>query len=150
MSAVQNLILGLNRLRNRFLHGRVHPDNLLLLVPHCLQRCTCESNIAQDVDRCNRCGQCNVADMLQLRDEFGIRCHLVSGGREAIAVVRDPAVKAVVAVACEKELADGIRAVMPKRIVAIPNERPNGPCKNTRVDVDMVRSAIVELLGSSA
>lgn len=150
MSALQNLILGLNRLRNRFLHGQVHPDNLLLLVPHCLQRCTCESNIAQDVDRCTRCGQCNVADMLQLRDEFGIRCHLVSGGREAIAVVRDPAVKAVVAVACEKELADGIRAVMPKRIVAIPNERPNGPCKNTRVDVDMVRSAIVELLGSSA
>ena len=150
MSALQNFILGLNRLRNRFLHGQVHPDNLLLLVPHCLQRCTCESNIAQDVDRCNRCGQCNVADMLQLRDEFGIRCRLVSGGREAIAVVRDPAVKAVVAVACEKELADGIRAVMPKRIVAIPNERPNGPCKNTRVDVDMVRSAIVELLGSSA
>ena len=150
MSALPNLILGLNRLRNRFLNGRVHPDHLLLLVPHCLQRCTCESNITRDIDRCNRCGQCNVADMLQLRDEFGIRCHLVSGGREAIAVVRDPAVKAIVAVACEKELADGIRAVMPKRVVAIPNERPNGPCKNTRVDVDMVRSAIVELLGSSA
>ena len=150
MSALQNLILGLNRLRNRFLHGQVHPDNLLLLVPHCLQRCTCESNIAQDVDRCNRCGQCNVADMLQLRDDFGIRCHLVSGGREAIAVVRDPAIKAVVAVACEKELADGIRAVIPKRVIAIPNERPNGPCKNTRVNTAAVRAAIRELLGSPA
>ena len=150
MSALQNLILGLNRLRNRFQNGRVHPDNLLLLIPHCLQRCTCESNIAQDIDRCNRCGQCNVADMLQLRDEFGIRCHLVSGGREAIAVVRDPAVKAVVAVACEKELADGIRAVHPKQVIAIPNERPNGPCKNTRVNAAAVRAAICELLGAPA
>ncbi len=150
MSALHSLILGLNRLRNRFHNGRVRPANLLLLVPHCLQRCTCESNITQDIDRCNRCGRCNVADMLQLRDEFGIRCHLVSGGREAIAVVRDPAVKAVVAVACEKELADGIRAVIPKRVVAIPNERPNGPCKNTRVDIGAVRAAILDLLGTSA
>ncbi len=150
MNALESLILGLNRLRNRFPGGRVSPENLLLLVPHCLQRCTCESNITQDVDQCNRCGQCNVADMLQLRDEFGIRCHLVSGGREAIAVVRDPAVMAVVAVACEKELADGIRAVLPKRVIAIPNERPNGPCKNTRVDVDAVRASIRKLLGTPA
>ena len=150
MSVFQNLILGLNRLRNRLHTGRVRPENLLLLIPHCLQRCTCESNIAQDVDPCNHCGQCNVADMLQLCDEFGIRCHLVSGGREAIVVVRDPAIKAVVAVACEKELADGIRAVIPKRVIAIPNERPNGPCKNTRVNTAAVRAAIRELLGSPA
>ena len=149
MSALPSFILGLNRLRNRFQKGRVRPENLLLLIPHCLQRCTCESNISQDIDRCNRCGQCNVADMLQLRDEFGIRCHLVSGGREAIAVVREPAIQAVVAVACEKELADGIRAVIPKRVVAIPNERPNGPCKNTRVNTAAVRAAIRDLLGAS-
>ena len=150
MSVFHSFILGVNRLRNRLQNGPVPADNLLLLIPHCLQRCTCEANIAQDVDQCNRCGQCNVADMLQLRDEFGIRCHLVSGGREALAVVRDPAVKAVVAVACEKELADGIRAVIPKRVIAIPNERPNGPCKNTRVNTAVVRAAIQELLGSPA
>ena len=63
-------------------------------------------------------------------------------------VVRDPAIKAVVAVACEKELADGIRAVIPKRVIAIPNERPNGPCKNIRVNTAAVRAAIQELLGA--
>ena len=65
-------------------------------------------------------------------------------------MVRDPSIKAVVAVACEKALADGIRAVIPKRVIAIPNERPNGPCKNTRVNTAVVRAAIQELLGSPA
>ncbi len=146
MSLFQSFVLGINRLQNRFQNGRIPPKNLLLLIPHCLQRCTCESNIKHDIDQCNRCGECNVGDLLQLREEFGILCHLASGGRQALEVVRNPEVKAVVAVACEKELTEGIRAVAPKRIIAIPNERPDGPCKNTRGEIETVRAAVLELL----
>ena len=45
------------------------------------------------------------------------------------------------------KLLDGIRACFPKPVLAVPNRRPNGPCKDTRVDLDAVRLAIESLIG---
>lgn len=62
-----------------------------------------------------------------------------------MAFVRRPEVKAVVAVACEKELVQGIRAAFPKPVLAIPNQTPEGSCVNTIVDPAAVVKGI-ELL----
>lgn len=125
---------------------RIRPENLLLLLPHCLQNGACDRNIRHDVSRCGRCGRCDVSELLALRDKYGLRCSLVSGGRQALAALRRPEVRAVVAVACEKELCDGIRASLPKPVLAVPNLRPNGPCKDTRVLLADVEAAVRELL----
>jgi hypothetical protein len=125
---------------------RVPAGSILLLLPHCLQFSQCAHNITFDLDQCKRCGQCNIAELLTLRDRYGIPCKLASGGREAVARVKDPDIRAVVAVACEKELVDGIRACFPKPILAVTNVRPNGPCKDTRVDVERVVGALRELI----
>jgi hypothetical protein len=125
---------------------RAAPGEVLLLLPHCLQRKACRQNVMNDLDECRRCGKCNIADLLDLRDELGVSCRLVGGGREALAAVRDASVKVVVAVACEKELTDGLRAAFPKAILAIPNVRPCGFCRDTRVDVAAVREAIQSFL----
>lgn len=124
----------------------VDPGGLLLLVPHCLQQTDCEANIIHDVDHCRRCGQCNVTGLLGLRDKYGILCNLASGGRQALELVRQPRVRAVVAVACEKELMDGIRASFPKPVLAVANRRPHGPCRDACVELDDVEAAIREML----
>jgi len=150
---MRKLLIGLNNWITRLRKVRVAPGNLLLLAPHCLQRTPCKHNVIHDLDQCARCGQCNVGDLLRLRDTYGVQCSLASGGRQAIGLVRRADVHAVVAVACEKELVDGIRAAFPKPVLALPNLRPNGPCKDTGVDAAeleaVLRTMLVNLPGSS-
>ncbi len=141
-------LIRLNNWITRLRHVRVTPDQLLLLAPHCLQKHTCERNVTMDVNRCVRCGQCDVGGLLELRDRYQINCCLASGGREAVKAVRDPAIKAVIAVACDKELAEGIRASLPKPVLAITNVIPGKPCFDTRVDLDRVEAGIQSLLSA--
>lgn len=132
----------LTRLRCR----GVAPGQLLLLVPSCLQRTGCAEPLGETIDACAACGRCNVADLLALRDELGIRCSMAAGGREALAFVSDRQIRAVVAVACEKELIQGILAVFPKPVLGVVNIQTDGPCRNTRLDIDRVREAVCLML----
>jgi hypothetical protein len=132
----------LNNWVTRIRSVRVPAENLLLLAPRCLQNSDCGRNVVKDIDQCRACGLCNVGDLLKIRDEFGIQCNLAAGGREAVASVQHPSVKAVIAVACEKELYDGIRACFPKPVLGIANQQTNGPCHNTMVNIEEVRAAV--------
>lgn len=143
---LSRILVQLNNLLTRLRRVRVRPENLLLLVPRCLQRSGCPEPLGETIDDCNACGQCNVTELLQIRDEFGVLCSVAAGGREALAYVRNPRVKAIVAVACEKELAQGILAVFPRPVLGVLNIQTNGPCRNTRLDPDRVRTAIRSLL----
>lgn len=125
---------------------KVSPNSLLLLVPHCLQSSQCGRNVTADVDNCAKCGSCDVAGILALRDRYGIQCSLAGGGKQALLSVKERSVKAIVAVACEKELAEGIRASFPKPVLAVTNQRPNGPCRDTEVDLANVENALETLL----
>jgi uncharacterized protein len=138
--------VSLNNLLTRFRRIKVLPGNLLLLVPRCLQKNGCAQTLGETIDDCKACGQCNVTELLAIRDEFGIHCSLAAGGREALAFVRNPQIKAVVAVACEKELTQGILAVFPKPVLGVLNIQTNGPCRNTRLNPDAVRTAICSML----
>lgn len=137
------------RLNNRITRMRrikVHPENLLLLVPRCLQKSGCTQTISETIDDCNACGQCGVTGLLAIRDEFGIRCSMAGGGREALAFVKNPQVRAVVAVACEKELFAGICAVFPKPVLGVLNIAGERPCRNTQFDDALVREAVRSML----
>ena len=54
--------------------------------------------------------------------------------------------QAVVAIACERDLTSGIQDVFPLPIIGIFNERPFGPCCNTRVDIARVEATIQSFL----
>jgi len=138
--------VSLNNLLTRCRRIKVSPENLLLLVPRCLQKNGCAQTLGETIDACKACGQCNVTDLLAIRDEFGIHCSLAAGGREALAFVRNPQVEVVVAVACEKELTQGILAVFPKPVLGVLNIQTNGPCRNTHLDPGLVREAIRTML----
>lgn len=126
---------------------KVRPEELLLLLPHCLHKQSCPQNVVHSLDACKRCGQCSVGALAGIRDEFGVVACIVGGGREALAHTRQPGIKAVVAVACEKELVQGIYAAFPKPVLAVVNITPEGPCKNTLADPEQVIQAIESLTG---
>ncbi len=134
----------------RLRRTRCEPEELLVLLPSCLQNSQCTRNVRRDVHECARCGRCKVKDIVDLCDEYGVHCAVATGGRLALKLARQEGIKAVVAIACEKELREGITALFPKPGIGVINIRPHGPCTDTDVDMDDVEDAILYLLRDSA
>lgn len=140
------LIVKFNNWLTRFRRHRIKPDELLVLIPHCLQIQHCDHNVRGDLDNCQRCGRCPIAGILALKEKYGVTVELVSGGRKAVAAAKSKKIKGIVAVACAKELTAGLKAVFPKAVMAVMNAQPEGPCVNTTVDIDAVEAAIQSFL----
>ena len=126
--------------------SRCKPEEMLVLLPSCLQSSECKQKITNDIGECLRCGRCKVKDIAELCEKNGVRCAVATGGRLALELAQQDHVKAVVAIACEKELQEGMAAVFPKPGLGIINIRPHGPCKDTDVEVEEVERAITWLL----
>ena len=117
-----------------------------MLLPHCLHNDACKEAVKEDIRNCKGCGRCKMKELRALAERYGVPACVASGGREAQARARDPEVGIILAVACNKEFAEGIRATFPKRVISVPNSWPHGPCKNTDVDVSQVQEALENLV----
>jgi hypothetical protein len=49
-------------------------------------------------------------------------------------------------VACERDLTSGIKDCYPLPVIGVLNDRPFGPCFNTRVDVEKIDAALQSVL----
>ncbi len=73
---------------------------------------------------------------------------VATGGGEARKVIHQERPSAVIGVACERDLISGIHDVAPKvATLGVANQRPEGPCKNTLIDLEELRVAIRALTG---
>jgi len=115
---------------------------LLLLLPHCLQRSECKIKITYNVYNCEGCGQCEIKDFTDIAKDLGLELFVATGGTIARRIVVDTKPEAIVAVACERDLSSGIVDTYPLPILGIVNERPFGPCFNTKVDIEKVKDAL--------
>lgn len=121
---------------------RVKADRLLILTPHCIQHESCPHKITRDVRNCKACGRCKVGELLALADRYGAHVAVVTGGTLARKVIKTLRPHAVLAIACERDLTSGIQDVYPLPVVGVLNERPEGPCCNTTVDLAKVEAAM--------
>jgi hypothetical protein len=122
-------------------------DRLLLLLPHCLQSFDCPHRVTSEVRNCRRCGACEIADLIKLCDDYDVKMSIATGGTLARRVIVETKPKAIVGVACERDLTSGIKDSYPLPVIGVLNERPFGPCRNTRVDLAKVEDAISFFLG---
>ena len=107
----------------------IKPEELLILLPRCLQK-----------------------KIIQLITAFATEHHIpiftVAGGEKAREVVYKIRPKAIIGVACERDLLSGIQEIVHKiPVIGIPNLRPEGPCKNTTIDILELEKAIQTFLG---
>jgi len=121
-------------------------NNLLILLPHCIQDFDCQIKITGNIRNCKGCGKCEIKDLIELSDQYQVRIAVATGGTLARRIIVDNRPKAIVAVACEHDLTSGIQDAYPIPVIGILNDRPNGPCINTKVDIQKVRKAILDLL----
>ncbi len=125
---------------------KYRPEDVLLVFPHCLQDWECPNRLTADIHNCKACGKCSIPQLMEIGDRYGVSMRVVGGGSAARRAVYDRRPKFVIAVACERDMISGIREAMPLPLWGILNERPNGPCKNTVVDVNAVEQALSQLL----
>lgn len=104
-------------------------EKLLILLPRCLAK--------EELKAIN-----------DLKNVYPLEVHTVSGGELARKKVKELRPTAVIGVACERDLVSGIRDVGQKlSVIGIPNQRPEGPCKNTHIDMKELVGAIEFYLG---
>ena len=121
-------------------------EEIMILTPHCLQKSTCGLRVTQNPDLCSRCGQCNVNDLVGLKEKYGIQLAIATGGTLARRKILELKPKAIIAVACERDLISGLQDVKDLPVLAIVNRRPEGPCINTEMDILEVEKGIRHFL----
>ncbi|TAN43013.1 MAG: DUF116 domain-containing protein [Nitrospirae bacterium] len=144
--SLQRFVIDLNNRLVKADIARLKTKRILLLLPHCLQINDCDVRITNDIYNCKRCGRCEIKDLIQMADDNQLKLFVATGGNLARKIVKDAKPEAIVAVACERDLSSGLVDTYPMPAIGIQNERPFGPCVNTRVDLQRVREAI-ELFG---
>ncbi|MBW1991963.1 MAG: DUF116 domain-containing protein, partial [Deltaproteobacteria bacterium] len=114
-------------------HPKARPEELLLLMPHCLQFHECQFRITGSVLHCKRCGKCPIKGLAELSDKYGVGLAVATGGTVARRIVVERRPRLIIAVACERDLSSGIQDSYPLPVYGITNYRPNGPCFDTQV-----------------
>ncbi len=133
------------KVNNELIHTdslRYEPGQILILLPHCLQRASCEIRLNNDVNLCRRCGACPMGGLLELRDRYGVHLAVAAGGTVARRIVVQKKPRFILAVACERDLSSGIQDTFPLPVFGLLNERPHGPCYDTLVSLPLVESAL--------
>jgi uncharacterized protein len=79
----------------------------------------------------------------ELGGKYQFKAFTAFGGDEARKIIREERPDAVIGVACERDLISGIQDTSPKiPVFGLPNKRPEGPCKNTSVDLKELEKII--------
>jgi hypothetical protein len=118
---VHNIFLGTKPIKTE---GR----RLLVLLPRCLTK---EAN----------------KGMRQMRDRYSFEMATVGGGSEARIKIRQKRPQMIIAIACERDLLSGFKDVNTHiPVIGFPNRRPEGPCKNTCIDLNEIENTVKKCL----
>lgn len=144
---IQESFLKINNKLIRINSYNIPSHKILLLLPRCLQRSNCAIKLNIEGDNCQKCGLCEIKDIWDIVNRYKVKLAIATGGELARQFIEDAIPKAVVAVACTKEIILGIQDTYPLLVLSVVNEWPNGPCIDTIANLDRVEEAIKFFLG---
>lgn len=146
---VRKFYIDFNNIMVNELGEKYLPENVLILLPHCLQNSECGYKITNNTDNCKRCGRCTIGNILKVAQERKVTVKIVTGGTAARNVIKECRPKLVLAVACERDLTSGIAEVDRIPVIGLLNARPNGPCYNTTIDVEALKQKLDSVIQTS-
>lgn len=104
-------------------------EKLLLLAPRCLSREALEQ-------------------LKKMQAEYHFSQVIAVGGSEARKAIATVKPRGIIAIACERDLLAGLKDLNGRiPVIAFPNERPEGPCKNTLIPLDSIEKTVKIILG---
>lgn len=140
--AIKRFYVDFNNLLVSTTDKKYSPNEVLIILPHCLQYSDCGYKITNDINNCKRCGRCSIGSIADISAQKRVPVCVVTGGTAARNIVSKQRPKIIIAVACERDLTSGIADVGRIPVFGVINDRPNGPCYNTNVDVDALREKL--------
>lgn len=124
-------------------HIALNGEQVMILLPHCLQNTECPHKITMDINNCKHCGKCCISDLVALSEKYSAMIKVATGGTLARKLIKEKRPAGVIAVACERDLSLGIQDSGSLPVYGVLNCRPNGPCCNTSVDIEKVEQALI-------
>ena len=106
----------------------VSADELLILIPRCLSREALDG-------------------VLDIAKRHGVSAFVATRGQLARRVIRERRPKAVVAVACERDMVSGLHDVAGRvPVLGLTMTLPNGPCKDASLDLARMEEFVTKYL----
>lgn len=141
----RNVISAIEKGKNR--QDNYQGSEVLILLPHCIQNSECLYKVTwEKLDNCRLCGKCGLPSIIQLKKDYGLNAVVVSGGTAARETIKKIRPKIIIAVACENDLISGLRDIRKIPVIAVLNQRSCGPCKDTSVDIGVIKSYIEQII----
>ena len=84
-------------LNNSYIYSKkynLRGEDIMLLSPHCIQKSFCNLKVTYDVSNCKRCGKCSVDRFLKLREKYGVKVFVATGGTLARKIILENSPKA--------------------------------------------------------
>jgi hypothetical protein len=104
---------------------------LLVLIPRCLSKETLDG-------------------VLEIAARYEVPVFVATRGQLARRVIRERRPRAVVAVACERDMMTGLRDVAGKLpVLGLTMQLPNGPCRDAVLDLTVLDRWVRALVGTS-
>jgi hypothetical protein len=111
-------------------HRRVGKGELLVLIPRCLSKEALDG-------------------VLAIAGRYDVPVFVATRGQLARRVIRERRPRAVVAVACERDMMTGLRDVAGKLpVLGLTMRLPNGPCRDAMLDLDVMDRWVRSLVGA--
>jgi len=120
-------------------------EDIMLLLPHCLQNSECGLKVTNNPKLCKRCGKCKIGALMEYAEQKNINIFIATGGTVARNIIKKIRPKLIISVACDRDLMSGISDVRGIPVVGVANKQPNGPCFNTDVDIHVIQERIDQL-----
>ncbi len=146
--AAERIYIHINNVMTKYLLQKKAPERLLMLLPHCMQNKDCSRRITEDIENCLRCGRCKIGEVADLAWLFNIDVVVAKGGTAARNLVKEYRPQFIFAIACERELVSGIGDIGRIPVMGLVNQRPDGYCTNTTVDVAELKKVLQEMSGT--
>ena len=111
---------------------KVGKGELLVLIPRCLSK--------QALD-----------GVLEIAGRYEVPVFVATRGQLARRVIRERRPRAVVAVACERDMMTGLRDVAGKLpVLGLTMQLPNGPCRDAAIDLNQMETWVRGWIGGSS
>ncbi|HET7789820.1 MAG TPA: DUF116 domain-containing protein [Gemmatimonadales bacterium] len=109
---------------------KVGKGELLVLIPRCLSKAALDG-------------------VLEIAGRYEVPVFVATRGQLARRVIRERRPRAVVAVACERDMMTGLRDVAGKLpVLGLTMRLPNGPCRDAALDLDEMERWVKGLVGA--
>jgi hypothetical protein len=111
---------------------RVNAGELLILIPRCLSRSALDG-------------------VLEIAKRHNVAAFVATRGQLARRVIRERRPKAVVAVACERDMVSGLHDVAGRvPVLGLTMQLPAGPCKDAVIDLEKLEAFVGSYVGDAA